>query len=599
MTPTRRIGRSLGRAAAGAPRPVRSVFRGVWRFLKRVLVGGSPPTLRAVLYRVILLAILIPYALTAWSHYSGTRASSQILDSFELSQENQPPASDEAQIKKIIRKADNEDIYLWPLDGSEKYFLTSSEGLGLPSSTLSDVERLGYAYGSYGQQSRFVAWRSGGGGGMRNGSDYNVSVQFETFHLVTVDSTSSHWYEAVGTGFLWLMNVFWTLVILSIIASPAAAFFEGYIAGPILRLVDASRVVARGKRPEALPEMGCAELILLNRSFNEMATDLENSRSTERLFLMSVSHELKTPLTAIEGYAELLEDGAVAPAEAAPVFTSEAGRLRRLVDDLLDMGRMNQDAFSIRHEAVALDVVVAEVMKRHAARAKELGVMLASHVVEPLAVIGDEDRLVQATSNLVENALRCTPAGKSVTVGVVGARIIVTDEGPGLPAEDLPRAFERFYLHDRLKGRNDVGNGLGLAIVKELVDRMGGEVSVESERGAGASFALELQPYHPTWTEDDTSPGTSAANPGDRSAPFLMNVDKPPLTRVRRWTYYIGSVLILGFGVATRIWVLFAFAAVLAWVVAWQTRNRLFFWILVALTVPLLAALIVQQTFAG
>lgn len=101
---------------------------------------------------------------------------------------------------------------------------------------------------------------------------------------------------------------------------------------------------------------------------------------------------------------------------------------------------------------------------------------------------------MQAVSNLVENALRCLPSGGAVTVEVKPAEVTVKDDGEGLAAEDLPRAFERFYLHNRLKSHREVGTGLGLAIVKELVEKMGGEVSVRSEPREGAAFTLKLTP---------------------------------------------------------------------------------------------------------
>jgi two-component system sensor histidine kinase BaeS len=164
------------------------------------------------------------------------------------------------------------------------------------------------------------------------------------------------------------------------------------------------------------------------------------------------------------------------------------------VSDLLDLARMSQSSFSIREEPVELAAVVREVVQRHAARAEDLGVRLAAVSSLAGSVRGDEDRLVQAVSNLVENALRCVPRGGVVTVKATAAEVIVEDEGPGLLAEDLPHAFERFYLHNRSKSDLSVGSGLGLAIVKELVERMGGTVSVRSEIGQGTAFTVSLPP---------------------------------------------------------------------------------------------------------
>ena len=183
-----------------------------------------------------------------------------------------------------------------------------------------------------------------------------------------------------------------------------------------------------------------------------MAEQLAASRDAERAFLLSVSHELKTPLTAIRGYAEGLGEGAFEPGEAARVIATESGRLERLVRDLLDLARMNRAEFSVRSEAVDLAEIAREAARRHEPTARGLGVDLRA-VADEAWVTGDGDRILQIASNLVENALRETPAGGSVTVEADRARLVVSDTGPGIPADDLPHAFERFYLYDKIGAR--------------------------------------------------------------------------------------------------------------------------------------------------
>jgi two-component system, OmpR family, sensor kinase len=264
------------------------------------------------------------------------------------------------------------------------------------------------------------------------------------------------------------------------------------VTGPLRRVAAATRALAMQERHDPLPVDGSTEVASLARAFNQMADQLAASRDAERAFLLSVSHELKTPLTAIRGYAEGLGEGAFDPDEAARVIGLEAGRLERLVRDLLDLARMNRAEFSVGTEPVDLAEVARETVRRHDAAARAFDVKLATDAAEAW-VDADHDRLLQVASNLVENALRETPAGGAVTVSVHGSALRVSDTGPGIPAEDVPHAFERFYLYDKFGKDRPVGSGLGLAIVKQLATAMGGEVSVESGP-RGTTFSVRLRP---------------------------------------------------------------------------------------------------------
>jgi two-component system sensor histidine kinase BaeS len=221
-----------------------------------------------------------------------------------------------------------------------------------------------------------------------------------------------------------------------------------------------------------------------------MTEQLAASRQAERDFLLSVSHELKTPLTAIRGYSEGLADGAFEPDEAARVISLEASRLERLVRDLLDLARMHRSEFSVQGEPVDLAEVAREAVRRHEVAARAFGVELIA-VGDEAWVAGDADRVLQIASNLVENALRETPAGGVVTVRAEPGRLLVADTGPGINAADLPHAFERFYLYDKADKDRPLGSGLGLAIVKQLATAMGGEVSVQSSE-SGTTFDVRL-----------------------------------------------------------------------------------------------------------
>jgi two-component system sensor histidine kinase BaeS len=262
------------------------------------------------------------------------------------------------------------------------------------------------------------------------------------------------------------------------LAAACSALLARRVARPLRRLAAATAHVASG-RTVAVPADGAAEIAQLAESFNEMVAELERARAAERAFLLSVSHELKTPLTAIVGYAEALADGTVDVPEAARTLGKEAERLDRLVRDVLDLARINRTDFGVRSESVDLGRLAEECGARYGS----YGVDLAVDAEPGAAAIADGDRLLQALSNLVENALRVVPAGGSVRILARSGFVAVVDDGPGLQPDELPHAFERFFLHARYAGRRAVGTGLGLAIVADLAAAMGGRVEVESRPG--------------------------------------------------------------------------------------------------------------------
>ncbi len=280
------------------------------------------------------------------------------------------------------------------------------------------------------------------------------------------------------------------------IAAIAAFWLARAVSRPIERVSEASLALAAGERPGPLPVTGSTEVATLAASFNKLADDLDRAKDAERSFLLSVSHELKTPLAAIRGHGEALIDGVMTVPKAAGVIVQESKRLERLVRDLLDLARLNQRSFSVHLHEVDLSGVVEQAVSRHGAESGRVGVSLTGETNGRAPAIADPDRLLQVLSNLIENALRSTPAGGSVIVGARPGTLTVSDTGPGLEPDELPHAFERFYLHSRRSQNGGVGNGLGLAIVKELTEAMGGTVSVESEPGRGTTFTLLLQREH-------------------------------------------------------------------------------------------------------
>ena len=275
------------------------------------------------------------------------------------------------------------------------------------------------------------------------------------------------------------------------VAVALAAMLARSIARPVQQVARASTRLAHGEEPEELQLQGSRELRGLAESFNSMALQLRRARQAERSFLLSVSHELKTPLTAIRAYTEGLDDGVLSPERAGKVIGTEATRLERLILDLINLARLDQRRFDIHPEPVDPAEVARECAARHETQAQELGVVLEVGDGEAQSVLADRDRLLQALSNLVENALRCTPRGGTVTLRAGNGTLTVEDTGPGLAPADLPHAFDRFFLYRRYNGRRPVGTGLGLAIVRELARAMGGDVTVSTATG-GTAFTIRL-----------------------------------------------------------------------------------------------------------
>jgi two-component system sensor histidine kinase BaeS len=278
-----------------------------------------------------------------------------------------------------------------------------------------------------------------------------------------------------------------------LLAALLAMLLARRLSRPVAVLAAATHQVAAGEPDVAVPAEGEDELADLGRSFNEMSSALTRARSGQQQFLESVSHELRTPLTSIRGYAEALEEGAVSPEEGAGVIAAEAGRLERLVADLLELARVGRDGFTVQCAQVDLAALAARAVDRHRPQAGQLNIDLRADGSQPAPGWGDEDRLLQAVSNLIENALRLTPAGGTVSVRYGPGALTVSDTGPGLAPEDLPQAFERFYLHERYRSERAVGSGLGLAIVRQLVSAMGGSVEARSRPGGpGAEFVIRV-----------------------------------------------------------------------------------------------------------
>ena len=237
------------------------------------------------------------------------------------------------------------------------------------------------------------------------------------------------------------------------------------------------------------------EVLLLLRD----VTDSRRAEAIRRDFVANASHELRTPVSAIRGAAETLLGGALTDPAAARQFSEmiarQAERLSRLTQDLLDLSRIESGQWLMQLDTVEVDPLLKTVLDLQAERAAQKRIALTSDVEPPVVVRADGRALEHVLVNLIDNAIKYTPAGGKVTVSAErGERDVVlsvADTGPGIAAHHLPRLFERFYRADPGRGREQGGTGLGLAIVKHLVQAQGGEVGVQSG-ASGSRFWVRL-----------------------------------------------------------------------------------------------------------
>lgn len=270
------------------------------------------------------------------------------------------------------------------------------------------------------------------------------------------------------------------------------------IYNPLRRITTAVQAVGSGRYDTRVPEEGPDETRDLARALNRMTAQVETNEQTLQDFMADVSHELRTPLTSIRGFTQALIDGTVQDEaqrrHSAQVIDDEARRMLRLVTDLLDLARMQGGEFRLQREPVDPGELVQHLVDVFAPRAEETGIVLAAHVARDLpAVRLDFDRMTQVLSNLLANALQHTREGSVTVAAAVEAErlvITVTDTGDGVPAEEMPYLFDRFYRGASTARRR--GTGLGLAISREIVRAHGGTIEASSVEGEGTRFRLAL-----------------------------------------------------------------------------------------------------------
>lgn len=270
---------------------------------------------------------------------------------------------------------------------------------------------------------------------------------------------------------------------------------------PLHALTGAAQRMRDGEQPESVPVSGDDEVGRLAAAFNDMSAHRARLEEQRKAMVSDVAHELRTPLSNIRGWLEAAQDGLADP---DPAFVSslleEAVLLQHIIDDLQDLAAADAGVLRLHPESVEIRELLSQVAAAHQARAENAGVTLAVTATAPgPALLADPVRLRQAVGNLVSNAVRHTSEGGRVTLRAYAREegdgtvlVEVTDTGSGIPSDDLPRVFDRFWRAEKSRSRRTGGSGLGLAIVRKLVEAHGGTVDATSVEGEGSTFVLRL-----------------------------------------------------------------------------------------------------------
>lgn len=281
----------------------------------------------------------------------------------------------------------------------------------------------------------------------------------------------------------------------------ASVFAGARLVRPLHALTGAAQRMRDGEQPESVPVSGDDEVGRLAAAFNDMSAHRARLEEQRKAMVSDVAHELRTPLSNIRGWLEAAQDGLADP---DPAFVSslleEAVLLQHIIDDLQDLAAADAGVLRLHPESVEIRELLSQVAAAHQARAENAGVTLAVTATAPgQALRADPVRLRQAVGNLVSNAVRHTPEGGRVTLrayaheeGDGTVLVEVADTGSGIPAEDLPHVFDRFWRAEKSRSRRTGGSGLGLAIVRKLVEAHGGTVDATSVEGEGSTFVLRL-----------------------------------------------------------------------------------------------------------
>ena len=362
--------------------------------------------------------------------------------------------------------------------------------------------------------------------------DYGVheldsGTKLDTSHLLFTRRTSASWVGYCTAGVVYASDIIGVLLLVSPVqeimqnlyqlqdqlilifvvvagaALLAAWVFSSIITRPIAGLNRGIQHMSKGDFSSRVKVRGAGEMKQLARAFNSMSEKLETLDQSRNQFVSNASHELKTPLATMKIMIESLiyqpDMDKNLRTEFMTDINNEIDRLSAIVSDLLTLVQMDSQNVKLTRENLSIAQLIKENAHRLQPIADQKGQTIQLSLTDPCDMYADKSKLNQVIYNLMENAVKYTQNGGQIKVGLQrqgrDARFTVTDNGPGIPKENLPHIFDRFYRVDKARSREKGGTGLGLSIVHQLVLLHGGAISVESEEGKGATFIVEL-PLH-------------------------------------------------------------------------------------------------------
>jgi signal transduction histidine kinase len=270
------------------------------------------------------------------------------------------------------------------------------------------------------------------------------------------------------------------------------------ISSPVRALTATAKKLGQGDFSQRVPSKGKGEIAELAQAFNSMADDIERNEKLRQNLVADTAHELRTPLSNLRGYLEAIKDDVIKPdATTINSLYEEATLLTRLVDDLQELALAEASELKLTIQADDISTVIKQVAISSQSQAVDKGISLRTDLPDKLPLCDiDSQRITQVLHNLISNAVTHTPRDGTITISAKESgkyvEVTVADTGEGIPAEELPNIFERFYRVDRSRSRRTGGSGLGLTIAKRLVEAHGGQISVQSEPGKGSRFTFTI-----------------------------------------------------------------------------------------------------------
>ncbi|MBS3736655.1 MAG: HAMP domain-containing sensor histidine kinase [Candidatus Bipolaricaulota bacterium] len=286
-------------------------------------------------------------------------------------------------------------------------------------------------------------------------------------------------------------------IIAGIVGIVLALLFSRNILKPIRELTEATKKMQQGELDQRVDTSAGGEIGKLGESFNELARRLKEQKTLREEMVSDVAHELRNPLSNIQGYLEGLREGMIDPTKKVfETLHQQSLVLNRLVNDLRDVNRAKAGKLNLDKKLLVLEDIISREIKALKAKAEENGVEISKNLNGPNLIEADPERISQVVRNLIDNAITHTPEEGEIKIETRTSsgevRTTVTDDGAGIPEKDLPYIFDRFYRVDKSRSRGTGGTGLGLTIAKEIIESHGGKITAKSREGEGSTFEFAL-----------------------------------------------------------------------------------------------------------